>query len=388
MIPIKYNVRNLRVRWVTTLMTVLATALVVAATVLASGLSDGLEYALRITGDPLDVIVLRQGSDNETGSTVDPQVAREIANLPEIAKDAQGNPLCSNEFVTILIKPRRGAGGNVNLIVRGLEPAGRELRPDFKIVEGRDIKPSLNEVITSRAMARRFENLSLNDKFEINKVFFTVVGYFEAGGSSAESEVWTALDDLTGARRTPGAISVVNLRCPDEASKAALIATIKDDERFKLKAVDEATFFEEQTSAAILIKSVGVIIGAFLTFGAMFAAANTMYAAVANRAREIGTLRAIGFSRFSILSSFLIESVLLCLLGGIIGCLATLPLNGLSAGTSNYATFSEITFAFRFGPWIFVRGVAMALAMGLLGGLFPAIRAVRMRVVDALRQAA
>ena len=168
MIPIKYNIRNLRVRWVTTLMTVLATALVVAATVLAFGLSDGLEHALRITGDPLDVIVLRQGSDSETGSTVDAQVAREIANLPGIAKDAQGNPLCSNEFVTILIKPRRGAGGNVNLIVRGLEPAGRVLRPDFKIIEGRDIQPGVNEVITSRAMARRFENLGIGDQFEIN----------------------------------------------------------------------------------------------------------------------------------------------------------------------------------------------------------------------------
>ncbi len=317
MIPIKYNVRNLRVRWVTTLMTVIATAVVVAATVLVFGFSDGLEHALRISGEPLDIVVLRQGSDNETGSTIEPQVAREIANQPEVAKDASGAPICAAEHVTILTKPRQGAGGTVNVIVRGVEPASRQLRPDFKIVEGRDLNPGLNEAITSRAMAKRFQKLGLGDKFEINKVDFTIVGYFEAGGSAAESEVWTALDDLTGARRTPGAVSVVNVRCQDEAAKDKLITLLKEDERFKLKPVDEKKYFEEQTSSSILIKSLGFLLGGFLTFGAMFAAANTMYAAVANRAREIGTLRAIGFSRMSILTSFMLESVLLCLIGGI-----------------------------------------------------------------------
>ena len=386
MIPIKYNVRNLRVRWVTTLMTVIATAVVVAVTVLVFGFSDGLEHALRISGEPLDIVVLRQGSDNETGSTVDPQVAREIANQPEVAKDETGAPLCAAEHVTILTKPRRGDGGTVNVIVRGVQPASRVLRPDFKIVEGRDLKPGVNEAITSRAMAKRFQQLGLNDKFEINKVDFTIVGYFEAGGSAAESEVWTALDDLTGARRTPGAVSAVSLRCRDEAAKEKLMVALKEDERFKLKPIDEMKYFEEQTSSSILIKSLGFILGGFLTFGAMFAAANTMYAAVANRAREIGTLRAIGFSRGAILTSFMLESVLLCLIGGVLGCLANLPLVGLSAGTSNFATFSELTFSFQFGPWTFVRGVCMALVMGLLGGLFPAVRAVRMKVVDALRQ--
>ena len=387
MIPIKYNIRNMRIRWVTTVMTIVSTALVVLCTVLTFGMTDGLEHALRVSGDELDLVVLRQGSDNETSSSIEPQVAREICNLPGIAKDADGQPICSTEHVTILTKPRRGDGGTVNLIVRGLEPAGRLLRPEFKIVDGRDVKPGVNEAITSRAMAARFENLGLNEQFEINKVNFTVVGYFEAGGSAAESEVWTTLNDLTAARRTPGAISVVNLRCQDDVAKENLQDAIENDERFKLKSVTEPEYFEEQMSASIVMRSVGFLIGGFLMFGAMFAAANTMYAAVASRAREIGTLRAIGFSRGSVLGSFLIESVLLCLLGGILGCLATLPFNGLSTGTANWATFSEITFSFRFGPWVLARGLIMALAMGLLGGLFPAIRAVRMRIVDALRQA-
>jgi len=386
MIPVKYNIRNLRVRWVTTLMTVVGTGLVVWATVLSFGLSDGLEHALRISGDKLDLIVLRKGSTEETSSNIDQNLAREVATLDGIARDDAGQPLCSAEFVTILTKPRRHNGGTTNLIVRGLQEEGRSLRPDFRIVRGRDLRPGVNEAITSARMAERFENLALGEKLDINKVNFEIVGYFEAGGSAAESEVWTDLRDLTSARRTPAALSAVNLRARDSATKAALVSRIKDDEQFKLDAVDEAEYFERQMTASIAIKFVGFAIAGFLTLGAMFAAANTMYAAVATRAREIGALRAIGFSRRSVLTSFLFESVLLCLLGGVLGCLATLPFNGLSTGTANWATFSEITFSFRFGPSVLMRGVAMALSMGLVGGLFPAIRAVRMPIVSALRE--
>ena len=387
MIPLKYNIRNLRARWVTTLMTVVATGWVVWATVLTFGMTDGLEHALRISGDALDIIVMRKGSDAETSSAIESQTAREIANLEGIAKTQSGEPMCSTEFVTIFTKPRRNNGGTTNLIVRGVETSSRELRPDFKIVEGRDLKAGVNEIITSRQMAERFENLAIGEKLEINKIDFTVVGYFEAGGSAAESEVWTDLNDLTSARRVQGAISILNLRARDVDSRDKLINQLVSDERFKLKAITEAAYFESQMSASIAIRFIGYVIGGFLTFGAMFAAANTMYAAVASRGREIGTLRAIGFSRSSILFSFLVESMVLCLLGGLLGCLATLPFNGISTGTANWATFSEITFSFRFGPWILARGVVMALVMGLLGGLFPAVRAIRLKIIDALRQA-
>lgn len=386
MIPIKYNIRNLRVRWVTTAMTVVGTALVVWISVLTFGMTEGLEHALRISGDERDIIVMRKGSDSETSSALEATTAREIANLAGIARGSDGQPICSTEFVTILTKPRRNNGGTTNLIVRGVEPLGRGLRPDFKIVEGRDFKSGVNELITSRQMAQRFENLAIGEKLEINKVDFQVVGYFEAGGSAAESEVWTDLNDLTGARRVQGAISIVNLRANDPESRDSLLKTLQEDERFKLKAVTEAAYFENQMTASIAFRLFGYVIGTFLTFGAMFAAANTMYAAVASRAREIGTLRAIGFSRLSVLTSFLVESVILCLMGGLLGCLATLPFNGISTGTANWATFSEITFSFRFGPSVLARGVTMALVMGLLGGLFPALRAIRMKIVDALRQ--
>lgn len=386
MIPVKYNIRNLRVRWITTLMTVVGTGMVVWAMALTFGLTEGLEHALRISGHPLDVIVLRKGATDETGSNISNDMATQIATLPGIDQAADGKPLCSSEFVTILIKPRRNNGGTTNLIVRGADPVARELRPDFKIVKGRDIRSGLNEVITSESMASRFENLGLGEKLEINKSEFEVVGLFEAGGSSAESEVWTDIRDLANARRTKDFISSVNFRARDKASMETLMKTLKEDKQFLLAPVTETEFFEKQLDTAIVIKYVGYFIAVFLTMGAMFAAANTMFAAVASRAREIGTLRAIGFRRGSILISFLFESVLLCLMGGLLGCLATLPFNGLSTGTANWATFSEITFAFRFGPKVILQGMLMAAAMGLLGGLFPAIRAVRMNIVTALRE--
>jgi putative ABC transport system permease protein len=385
MIPAKYNLRNLRVRWVTTVMTVLGTALVVWASVLSFGLTEGLEHALQITGNDLDLIVLRKGSQDESSSGIEQQVARQIATLEGIARDADGAPMCSVEYVTILSQPRRGDGGTTNLIVRGMEQPGRALRPGFRIIEGRDLKPGVNEAITSRAMAERFQNLGLGSTIEINKVNFSVVGYFEAEGSAAESEVWTDLRDLTNARRTPAAVSSVNLRAAGNDAKEALIRRIQEDEQFNLKVVDERQYFEDQMTASLAIRIVGFFIAAFLTVGAMFAAANTMYGAVASRAREIGTLRALGFRRRSILSSFLLESILLCLAGGVLGCLATLPFNGLSTGTANWATFSEITFSFRFGPAVMLQGLVLALTMGLLGGLFPALRAVRMSTSNALR---
>jgi putative ABC transport system permease protein len=306
--------------------------------------------------------------------------------LEGIARNDKGEPMCSPEFVTILTKPRRNNGGTTNLIIRGVDTISREMRPDFKIVEGRDLQPGVNEAITSRNMASRFENLGLHEKMEINRVEFEIVGFFEAGGSSAESEVWTDIRDVASARRTADAISSVNIRAENEQAREALVTRIQEDKQFNLQVIPETKYFEDQMTSAIAIKFVGYFIALFLTLGAMFAAANTMFAAVASRGREIGTLRALGFRRGSILTSFLFESVLLCLMGGMLGCLATLPFNGLSTGTANWATFSEITFAFRFGPAVLMRGMLMALAMGLLGGLLPAIRAVRLNIVNALRE--
>lgn len=383
---LKYSFRNLAVRWVTTCLTAATIGLVVWASVLTFGLADGLKHALSISGEPLDLIVLRKGSQDEVSSSVERQIAAELETLSGIAKDPAGKPLCSAEFVTILTKPRRNNGGTTNMIVRGLNDEGRHLRPSFRIVRGRDLRPGHNEAITSRRMGERFENCGIGENLVINNVAFEMVGYFEAGGSAAESEIWTALADVTAARRTQGAISSVNIRAIDSATKQTLSKRIESDEQFNLKVVDEKKYYEDQMTAAIFIQVAGSFIAFFLSIGAMFAAANTMYGAVASRAREIGTLRALGFSRSAILQTFLLESVVVCLAGGVIGCVFTLPFNGLSTGTANWQTFSEITFAFQFGPSVLMQGIVMALVMGTLGGLFPAIRAVRLDIIKALRE--
>jgi len=286
----------------TTLMTVISTGLVVWASVLCFGLTDGLRYALQVTGHELDLIVLRKGSTDEISSGLEQKVASDVASLPGIAKDASGRPLCSVEFVTILTKPRRNNGGIVNLIVRGLDDTGRTLRPDFRIVEGRDVKPGTFEAITSRTMAARFENLSIGEELEINRRNFRIVGYFEAAGSAAESEVWTDLRDLTLARKSAGAVSSVCLRAESPEQRDRLIETLAADKRFQLSAIRETQYFEDQMNQASAIQYIGYVIAGFLIFGAMFAAANTMYAAVASRAREIGTLRALGFPPSAVLA--------------------------------------------------------------------------------------
>lgn len=386
MIPLKYNLRSLWVRWTTTLLTCLAIGVVVFASLLTFGMIDGIEHALTASGDPTDLIIMRQGSSEEMSSNVPPNSARELVNLPGIATGSDGQPLASREFVTILIRPRRDGGGNANVIVRGLDQVGRQLRSGFKIVEGRDLEPGINEAITSKSIAARFENLGLGESFDVNNVTFRVVGLFEAGGSSSESEVWADLRDLTSAQRFDGAVSVVNMRVPEESDRVQIIDRVRNDEQFKLKAITEPEYFDGQRATSVAIRVVAYLIGGFLIVGAMFAAANTMYSAVASRGREIGTLRAVGFSRSAVLASFVFESVALCVLGGLLGCLATIPLNGISGGTQNLATFSEITFSFRFGLRVLLLGMGLAIAMGLIGGLFPAIRAIRMQITDALRQ--
>jgi putative ABC transport system permease protein len=387
MIPLKYTLRNLQARWMTTLMTALGTGLVVFASVLSFGLADGLERALVVSADPLDVVCLRKGALDEVSSSIDQATADHVRSAEGIAIGESGEPLVSPEYVVTLMKPRRGAdAGITNVMVRGLLPLGWKLRPGFRIVEGRAGQPGQYEAIVSRRISERFHHTRLGEKFTINNTDFTIVGYFEAEGCAAESEVWTDLRDLTTVRKVPGAVSTVCLRARDPKAQAQLIRLLKEDEQFGLKALTEEEFYREQLVSAQLVRGLAGFIAMFLIVGAMFAAANTMFAAVAARAREIGTLRALGFSRRSVLFAFMLESVVLCLLGGLIGCAAAIPFDGYSTGMASFQTFSEVAFAFRFGPSVLLQGVLMALVMGLIGGLMPAVRALRLNVIQALRE--
>ncbi len=368
-------------------MTAFASGLVVFASVLSFGLADGLERALLISADPLDVVCLRKGALDEVSSSLDQATSARVRSVEGVALGQSGEPLVSPEYVVTLMKPRRGhEAGVTNVMVRGLLPVGWKLRPGFRIVEGREPHSGINEAIVSRQLSERFQNTRIGEKFMVNNTKFTIVGYFEASGCAAESEVWTDLRDLTSVRKVPGAVSTVCVRARDAVAQAALIRVLKEDEQFGFKALTEEDFFKDQLMSAQIVKGLAGFIAIFLIVGAMFAAANTMYAAVAGRARDIGTLRALGFSRRSVLFSFMLESVILCLLGGLVGCGAVIPFDGYSTGMASFQTFSEIAFAFRFGPTVLMQGILMALLMGLAGGLMPAVRALRLDVIQALRE--
>jgi putative ABC transport system permease protein len=386
MIPLKYNIRNLRVRWKTTLMTVLGTGLVVWSSCILFGLVQGLEYSLTVSGDPLDLIVLRKGSTNETTGGFETSKADDLLVLPGIARDENGQPLAAKELLNIPIAEREN-GTRTNIIIRGVEPASRKLRPDFKIIAGSDLARGRGQCIVSKSMSERFKGAQLGGVLTFGeKESYHVVGIFTAGGSAAESEVWADLRDLEENIGRDGSVSCVQLRAASQADYDKLRKTIDDDTRFHLAAIPEPVYFQNQNRSGIFLKAAGTLIAVLLTIGAMFSAANTMFAAVSARTREIGTMRALGFSQMHILISFLGESLILCALGGAVGLLATYPLNALTYETSDFNSFASISVSFRFGP--LVTGVAflMTLAMGLFGGMFPALRAVRLEVISALRE--
>jgi putative ABC transport system permease protein len=386
MIPLKYNVRNLRVRWKTTMMTVMGTGLVVWSSCILFGLVEGLEHSLLISGDPLDLIVMRKGSSTETTGGFETTKGDEIIILPGIMRDQEGQPLAAKELLNIPIAEREN-GTTTNIIIRGVQPASRKLRPDFTIIAGRDFVDGKGECIVSKRMSARFKGAQVGGRLVFgSKEIYNVVGIFTAGGSSAESEIWADLKDVEKNTGRDGSVSCVQLRAASATDYNNLKRTIDDEDRFRLAAIPEPLYFETQSRSGIFLKCAGTLIAVLLTFGAMFAAANTMFAAVSARTREIGTMRALGFSQFDILISFLGESLLLCGLGGAVGLLATIPLNALTYETSDFNSFAAVTVAFRFGPLVFAVALIMTLSMGLFGGMFPALRAVRLDVISALRE--
>ncbi|MBX6311792.1 MAG: ABC transporter permease [Isosphaeraceae bacterium] len=386
MIPLKYNLRNLRVRWVTTVLTVLGTGLVVWSSCILFGMVEGLEHSLRVSGDPLDLIILRKGSTTEGTGGFELRKAEELATLDGIARDSLDRPLVAAELLNIPVVERLD-GSWTNLIVRGVDPASPQLRPAFTIVQGRYFEPGKGECVVSQHIARRFKGAALGGLLRVGeKEAYRVVGVFTAGGGAAESEVWVDRKDLERNTSAAGSVSCVQMRAASAADLEKLKVRISGDPQFKLMAWRESDYFANQERSSLFLKVAGTLIAVLLTIGAMFAAANTMYAAVSARTREIGTMRALGFSRFDVLVCFLSESVLICALGGLLGLLATLPLGALTFGTSDFDTFSERTIHFRFGPLVMAVAVVMTAAMGICGGLFPALRAVRLDVIKALRE--
>ncbi len=400
MIPLRYNVRNLRVRWVTTLMTVLVTAVVVCCSCVLFGLVEGLQHSQKVSGDPLDVLILRKGATDELDSGFDIAKALELATLPGIARggplnpeakshgipDVQGQPMAAGELIHIPIAERTD-GSRTNIILRGVREASPHLRPDYRIVAGRYFVPGRGECVVAAPISRRFQGTRLGDVLRIGEnESYRVVGVFTAGGSAAESEVWVDRADLAATTRNEKTVNSVQIRAETPQARDAILDAARNETRFGLMGKTEAKYFEDQQITVIFLTVLGTLIAVLLSIGAMFAAANTMFAAVKSRTREIGTMRAIGFSRRAVLLSFLGESLLLCTLGGALGWLATLPFRAVQLGLSDFNTFAERAVQLRFGPLVFAVAFGMTLAMGLFGGLFPALRAVRLNVVKSLRE--
>jgi putative ABC transport system permease protein len=386
MVPIKYNTRNLWVRRGTTLMTVAGTALIVWSSCILFSMVEGLQQSLDVSGDPVDLIILRKGSTNETDGGFELDKADTMVTLKGVATDPKLGPLVSRELLNIPVMERAN-GSRTNLIIRGLDPVGRLLRRDFQIVAGRDLEPGKGEAIVSERLTGRFKNSNLGDTLKVGeKESYRVVGLFRAGGGSAESEIWVDRKDLERNLSREGSVSSVQIRAAGPAEFEAIKAVIVDDPQYRLLALGEKEYYAKQTQSTTFLKVFGFVIAVFLTIGAMFAAANTMFGAVASRTREIGTMRALGFSKSSILLCFLGESVILCSIGGIVGLLATLPLQALSFGTVNSNTFTEITVNFAFGPLVMIVAFSMTLAMGVLGGFLPAWKATDKDIIASLRE--
>jgi putative ABC transport system permease protein len=293
--------------------------------------------------------------------------------------------MASGEWVVVIVLPRKDGTGEVNVTVRGMMPDGLELRPKVKLVEGRWFTPGQREVVVSESIHKRFSNASVGDNMAFGKGPWQVVGVFDAGGSAYDSEVWGDVNQMATDFDRQGGFSSAYLRATDPVAADALKHRVSDDQRLKLEGVLETDYYAKQTASGAPIRIIGWIVAVIMAIGSSFAAMNTMYAAVAYRGREIATLRVIGFSKPSILTSFVLESLLLSLLGALVGILLMLPFNGMTTGTSNAVTFSEIVFSLRMTVPVVVTAVAFALIMGLFGGIAPAWHAARRDIVVALR---
>ena len=385
-IPLAYNLRNLVVRKTTTLMTALGIALTVAVLISILALVNGLRTSLSAAASPLNIILMRKGSESELVSAFERTIFQDVKFKPGIARGKDGQPLASLEAVFIVNLPTQSNPNGNNITARGFTPAGMELRDGIRIVAGRMFQTGRREVIVGKDVAASYPDAALGKTLRFGRGEWEIVGIFDAGRSAAASEIFTDLNQAAADFQRLDLINAIHLRATDAVAAAALINDLGSDQRLNVVAVSEKDYFDKQTVSSAPVEFIGIFVSVIMAVGSGFAAVNTMYAAVARRSREIGTLRVLGFSRGSILLSFFVESVLLSALGGILGCLLTLPLNGVNAQIANSTTFAQTSFDFRVGPQIMLIGVAFAVILGAVGGLFPARMAARKEILSALRE--
>lgn len=385
-IPVSYNFRNLIVRKTTTLMTAAGIAMTIAVLLAVIGLNMGLRQAFAAEGDPQRLLVLRKGGTAELTSIVTQQQFQIIKSFPGIAAGSNGQPLASLEVVTIVTlgKTKDNPDG-INETVRGLMPEGLAMRK-LSLVGGRWFKPGLRELVVGKAIAKRYASARPGQSLKFGRGYWTVVGVVDGGDSAINSEILGDGNEIAADFNRSEQWSSVLVKATDEITAAALQKSLQADRRLNVAVMTEKEYYANQTVSALPISVMGAFVCIIMAIGSAFAAMNTMYAAVARRAKEIGTLRVLGFSKSSILVSFLIESILLSIIGGLLACLIVLPLNGITTGIGNFVTFSETSFNFRIGPAVMAVGIAFSALIGAFGGLLPAFQAANKEILTSLRQ--
>lgn len=387
MIPFNYSLRSLAVRKATTIASASGIALVVFVLASSMMLNAGIKKTMATSGKPDNAIVLRMGSDAELGSVIDESSVPLILAAPGVKADEHGQPLGVAEIVVVGAMEKLGAKGVTNVTIRGVTDRVMQFRPEVHIVDGRPPRPGTDEAIVGARIRGRIRGVDLDQSFDIKKNRpVKVVGVFEAEGSAYESEVWVDRDLLRQAYGRQGIVSSVRVRLESPAKFDAFRAGVENDKRLGLQALRESVFYEKQSEgAALFVGALGTVVSVFFAVGAMIGAMITMYGAVANRQREIGTLRALGFSRTSILTAFLLEAVLLAVVGGVVGAVASMSMALVHPSMVNPASWSEIVFSFDPTPRVLLTAILFAGGMGLLGGLFPAARAARTSPLKAIR---
>ena len=384
-IPILYNLRSLKERPASTLTTAAGMALVVAVFVAMMALANGFRSALMKSGSPNNAMVLRKGANAEMYSGIARSTASTIAGMPFVARGTDNQPLSSPE-VFVVINLDRLTGGLANLVVRGVSPRAMQVRQGFEIIAGRELQPGASEILVGEKIVDRFANTGIGDKLSFGGRAWTVVGHFSAQGSAFESEIWAENEQVMPVFRGE-VFQSVTFRMADPGSFEGVKQQLEEDPRLFVDVFRENEFYQNQSVILTqILNFIAIFIAGVMAIGAVFGAINTMYAAVSSRAPEIAVLLTLGFKPGNVLSSFLIEAVAIALLGGIVGCVLTLPINGLVTSTTNWNSFSEIAFAFRVTPGLLVSGLVFAALMGFVGGFFPALRAARQPVAVALRQ--
>jgi len=382
-IPLTYNVRNLRVRKITTLMTALGAALTVAVLVSVLALVQGLRTSFQVTGNPHHLLVMRKAATSELVSVITRENFQDILSQQDIARDKDGKPLASLEMITV-VNLELPAGKDMNVNLRGITPMGWEMRDQVHLVAGRTFQSGKREIVVGRSIAEKSPAAHLGGRLEFGRGIWDVVGIMDGGRSTFNSEIFCDLNQVSSDYQRHDYLSSALVEAKP-GRMDALAHNIEDDRRLNVLVKPEQQYYADQMGNAKPVQFMGTFVAIIMAVGSAFAAMNTMYAAVARRSAEIGTLRVLGFSRSSVLVSFLLESVLISLIGGLVGCLLTLPLNNMETGMGSFTTWSQLSFNFHVTPQIMAWGVLFASMIGALGGFLPARNAANKQIIAALK---